>query len=327
MTILKYILKRLALGILVFILSSIIAFTMIRLLIPDFEFEEGVAGGGLEMTIERQRRQALGYDRPIPVQLWRYVRGIVTEGDLGVSWNINAMMPVTEVIGRRLPPTILLSVYSTIVSVPLGILLGIWAALKKNKITDHIISTGVMIFISVPSFVVAFFLQYYLGFRLGFFPVVVSSVFEAGGTWFSWTMIHSMILPVFALAFGGIAGNARITRAELTEALTSEYMLLARTKGLTRSSAVMRHALRNALVPVLPGTVAAFLFIFGGSIIIETIFAVGGMGPLLLQAINTLDYDVFIAVSMFYLSIGLVAGIISDMMFGVIDPRIRMGER
>ena len=319
----KYVLKRIGLLVLTFLISSIISFTMIRLLLPEFEMQEG----GLEMTIEMARRVALGYDRPILVQLWRYVRGIILEGDFGVSWNINAMMPVTEVIGRRLPPTILLSVYSTLASIPFGILLGIWAAIKKNKPTDHIISVGVMLFISVPSFVVAFFLQYFLGFRLGIFPVVVSSLFEAGGSWFSWTMIHSMILPVLALTFGPIAGLARMTRAELTESITSDYMLLARTKGLSRSSALRRHALRNAMVPLFPGLLVSFMFVFSGSIIIEQIFAVGGMGPLFLQAVNTLDYDVFIAVTMFYLSIGLAAGIIADLSLGFIDPRIRMGQR
>jgi oligopeptide transport system permease protein len=184
-----------------------------------------------------------------------------------------------------------------------------------------------MLFISVPSFVVAFFMQYLLGFRLGLFPIVVSSLFEAGGSWFSSTMTHSMVMPVFALAFGSIAGLARMTRAELTESLTSDYMLLARTKGLTRASAIRRHALRNAMVPIFPGLLVSFLFIFGGSIIIEQIFSVGGMGPLTLQAINTLDYDVFIAATMFYLAIGLTAGIISDLSLGFIDPRIRMGER
>jgi len=323
MTMFKYVLKRIGLAIMVFLISSTISFTLIRQLMPPFEAAEG----GFEYTIEAARRAALGFDRPIPVQLWRYVRSIITEGDFGVSWQINLMMPVTEMIAHRLPPTMLLSVYSMVVAIPFGIMLGIWAAVKKNKPTDHIISTSIMLFISVPNFVVAFFMQYFLGFRLGWFPVVVSSHFEAGSTWFSWTMIHSMILPVLALSFGTIAGFARTTRAELTEELTRDYMLLARSKGLTRPSAIRRHALRNALVPVFPGILGAFFGIVSGSIIIEQIFAVGGMGPLLLQSIGTVDYDVFIVVTMFYLSIGLVSMIVGDMSLGVIDPRIRMGER
>jgi len=323
MAMFKYVMKRIGLMLVVFIISSIISFTMIRLLVPDFEPVEG----GIEMNIEQARRAAMGLDRPIPVQLYRYVRRAVFDRDLGSSWHINKMMDVTEVIGRRLPPTMLLSIYSMFISIPIGILLGIWAAVKKNKPTDHIISVGSMLFISVPSFVVAFFMQYFMGFRLGWFPIVASSLHEADGSWLSMTMTHSLIMPVLALSFGGIAGFARATRAELTEALTSDYMLLARTKGLTHASAIRRHALRNSMVPIFPGILGTFMGIFAGSIIIETIFAIGGMGPITLQAINTLDYDVFQASTMFYLIIGLTSGIIIDMSYGFVDPRIRMGER
>jgi len=322
MSMFKYILKRLGLLVVTFIISSTISFVMIRLLIP----ETGPMLGSQAM-LEAVRREALGYNKPIMSQLWTYARNIVTNWDFGTSWNINYMTPVTEIISTRLPSTIILNVYSIVLSIPLGILLGIWAAIKKNKPTDHIISTSVMIFISVPSFVFAFFMQYTLAFRLGIFPVMASSLFDAGGSWFSWTMTRSLILPVLALSFGSIAGFARSTRAELTEALTSDYMLLARSKGLTRASAISRHAMRNAMVPILPGIVATFLGVLGGSLIIETIFGVNGIGPLFLRAFTTLDYDVFIGVSMFYFAIGLVTAIVVDLSYGFIDPRIRMGER
>jgi len=318
----KYILKRIGLLVVTFLICSIISFVMVRLLIPETEPMFGV-----EAAREAAFREALGYNRPIMVQLWRYVRGIVVYGSLGVSWHINYLLPVTEVIGQRLPPTIILNIYSMAISIPLGIMLGIWAAIKKNKPTDHIISTSIMIFISVPSFVIAFFMQYILGFRLGIFPVVASSHFDAGGSWFSLTMTHSLVMPVLALSFGSIAGFARSTRAELTESLTSDYMLLARTKGMTRASAIRRHALRNSMVPIMPGILGTFLGILSGSLIIETIFSIGGIGPLFLRALQTLDYDVFIGVSMFYFAIGLAAAIVIDLSYGFIDPRIRMGER
>ena len=323
MAMLKYVLKRLGLALLVFLISSTISFTLIRQLVPDFEVREG----GVELNIEAARRAAIGLDRPIPVQLYSYVSRIVRDGDFGTSWNINHMVDVTEVVFRRLPPTILLSIYSMVISIPTGILLGIWAAIRKNKPTDHIISVSSMLFISVPSFVLAFFMQYFLGFRFGWFPVVASSLYEAGGSWFSGTMVHSMIMPTLALSFGGIAGFARSTRAELTESLTSDYMLLARAKGLTHGSAIRRHALRNSMVPIFPGILGTFMGIFGGSIIIEQIFAVGGMGPIFITSVTTLDYDVFQYTSMFYLSIGLFTGILIDLSYGIVDPRIRMGER
>jgi oligopeptide transport system permease protein len=237
------------------------------------------------------------------------------------------MVPVTRVIGERLPPTMLLNIYSLLFSMPLGILIGIWAAVKKNKPTDHIISTLVMLFISVPSYVLAFIMQYFLGYKLGALPIIASSLHDAGGSYFNWTMTRSLIMPTLALSFGTIAGFTRSVRAELTEAITSDYMLLARVKGLTKARAISRHAMKNAMVPILPGIIGTFLGILGGSLIIETIFSVPGVGSIYLRSVTTLDYDVFIGTVMFYLAVGLTVGIIVDLSYGFIDPRIKMGER
>ena len=134
-----------------------------------------------------------------------------------------------------------------------------------------------------------------------------------------------MILPVISMSFGSIAGYARYTRAELTEVLTSDFVLLARTKGLSRGQATVRHAFRNSLVPIFPMLLGEILAVLSGSIIIETIFAVNGVGSLFLQSIQTRDYDVFQFVSMFYIFIGLVGGLVVDISYGIVDPRIRMG--
>ena len=139
-------------------------------------------------------------------------------------------------------------------------------------------------------------------------------------------MIHSMIAPILALSFGEVAGLCRFSRAELTETLTSDYMLLARTKGLTRAQATSRHALKNAMVPVLPMILSMFFGILGGSMVIEQIFSVPGVGQLYIQAINLFDYDVFMVDMIFYVFIGLLGGIVVDLSYGFIDPRIRMGE-
>ena len=140
-------------------------------------------------------------------------------------------------------------------------------------------------------------------------------------------MFHSMILPVLALSFGSIATLARYTRAELTETLISDYMLLARAKGLTKGQATLRHALKNAMVPVLPSIIAMFVNILGGSLIIESIFSVPGVGKLYITSINLLDYNVFMMVTVFYTFIGLTANIIVDLSYGFLDPRIRMGAK
>ncbi len=318
----KYILKRLALLFVVVMIIMTICFVLIKLLpIPKGEMT------GAQAAIEEARREALGYNEPIPVQYGIYLRNIFTKWDWGTSWEIDYMADVGKVITSRLFPTFLLNIYSICFSIPFGILLGIFAALKKNKWQDHFISTAVMVFISVPSYVFAFVLQYFVGYKWGLFPIILSSLHSAGGSWFSATMIKSMVLPVLALSFGTIASLSRFTRAELTETLTSEYMLLARTKGLTRSQATIRHALKNAMVPILPTIISLFLGLLSGSMIIEQIFAVNAIGQLYLKSITLRDYDVFMACGMFYTVLGLGGMILVDLSYGFLDPRIRMGEK
>jgi len=322
MTMLSYIFKRITLMVFTLFIIMTITFTLIKLLQPEVP-----PMTGLQAMAELQRREALGYNKPIMVQYGIYLRNIFTKGDFGTSWKIDYLDRAEVTLFRRLPPTMLVNTYSILFAIPLGILLGIWAAIKKNKITDHVISTSVMVFVSVPSFVYAFILQYTLGFKLNWFPVIISSLYEAGGSWMSGKMTKSLILPVLALSFAVIAGLARFTRAELTEALTSDYMLLARAKGLTKSKAIMRHAMRNAMVPILPSILSEFVGVLFGAMIIESIFSINGSGRLLIRAMLQLDYDVFVTVSMFYALIGLASMILIDLSYGFLDPRVRMGER
>ncbi len=317
----KYILKRIAAMLLALAIITTICFVLIKLLPNELPMM------GKQAQTELARREALGYNKPIMTQYAIYLRNIFTKGDFGTSWKIDYMKSTADVITSRLPPTVLLNVYATLIAVPLGILLGIYAALRKNKWQDHVISTMVMIFVSVPSFVYAFLVQYIFGYRMGWFPLIVSSLYDAGGSWFSGTMFRSMVLPIMSLSFGVIAGLTRFTRAELTEALTSDYMLLARTKGLTKMQATSRHALRNAMVPVLPTIIAEFVSIMSGSMVIEKIFAINGTGYLMVQSIRLMDYDVFMATIIFYSTIMLAATILIDLSYGFLDPRIRMGAR
>ena len=160
-------------------------------------------------------------------------------------------------------------------------------------------------------------------FKLGWFKITVIP----GTDYFDWEVFKSMIPAVLCLSFGSIAGYTRFTRAELTEVLTSEYMLLARTKGLTKGQATVRHALRNAMVPIFPSIVGEFVSVLSGSLIIENIFSINGVGGLYLDAINAQDYDFFMLLSAFYIFIGLAAAIVIDLSYGFIDPRIRMGAK
>ena len=150
---------------------------------------------------------------------------------------------------------------------------------------------------------------------------------KSGTDWFSPEMFRSMLPAVLALSFGVIADFTRTTRAELTEVLTSEFMLLARTKGLTKAQATVRHALRNCFVVIVPSIFGDFISILGGSLIIEKIFAIPGVGGLTLNAIYAPDYNIFMLSTCFYTLISLAAGLVVDISYGFIDPRIRMGSR
>ena len=316
----KYILKRLGLLVMTFAIIEIVCFVLIK----SLPIEISITTPGQDLDLIKAQFEARGYYKPIPVQFFYYVKNAF-KGDFGICYNLPDYRnkPVVEVFKSKLPPTILINVYSTIFAVPIGIGLGIFAALKKNKWQDQTISTVVMLFISVPSFVYAFLVQYIFCFQLKLFPLYMN----AGYNYFDWNMFRSMLPAVISLSFGSIASYCRSTRAELTEVLTNDYMLLARTKGLTKGQATIHHALRNAMVPIFPSIVGEFVMVLSGSLIIEKIFAIPGVGGLYLASISTQDYDSFMFLSGFYILVGLLASIVIDLSYGVIDPRIRMGAR
>lgn len=317
----KYILKRVLLMLLTLFIITTMEFVLIRLLPRELPQEKNLA------EVIAARWEALGYKKPILVQYGIYLKNIVTQWDFGTSWYIDFRTPAWDVLTSRLLPTVLVNLYSLIFSIPLGIGLGIYAAIRKNKWQDHVISVMVMLFVSIPSYVYAFLVQYFFYFKWGLLPQRVLALADAENSWVSMKMFISMIAPILALSFGEIAGLCRFTRAELTETLTSDYMLLARTKGLTKAQATVHHALKNAMVPILPMLISSFVGILGGSFVIEQIFAIPGVGQLYLKSISLFDYDVFMMDGIFYTFIGLLAGILVDISYGFIDPRIRMGER
>ncbi len=316
----KYILKRIALMLMTFFIIVTMCFVLVKLL-PNLPAEQF----GKDMALIMKRRELLGYDLPIMQQYMRFWK-YAFRGNFGIGETYKLGTEVWTVFCNRLPYTVVLNLVTILFAIPVGLGLGIYAALKKNKWQDHVISTGVMIFVSVPSFIYAFLVQYILYFKLGWSAAIVNT---SKGAW-SWTYVKSAIPAILSMSFGTVAGFARFTRAELTEVLTSDFMLLARTKGLTRSQATLRHALRNSMVPIFPMILGEFISIMSGSLIIEQIFGIPGVGELYLGAIKAQpapDYNYFMLDTCFYTLIGLAAGIVIDISYGIIDPRIRMGER
>ena len=316
----KYILKRLGLLIFTFFIIVTISFVLVKLLpnVPATQF-------GKNADLIKKRREMLGYDKSIFEQYMRFWY-YAFQFEFGVGETLQPTLDVWDVFVSKLPYTVALNVYSSVLSIPIGLALGIIAAVKKNKWQDHLISTGVMIFVSVPSFIYGFVVKYLLCFEWALFEPTLATL---KGAW-SWDAFVSYIPAILCLSFGSIAGYARALRAELSEILTSDYLLLARTKGLTRNQATVRHALRNAMVPIFPAILGEFISVMSGSLIIENMFTIPGVGGLFLNSIQAQpnpDYNFFMLLTMFYILIGLLAGIIIDISYSIIDPRIRVGAR
>lgn len=331
----KYVMKRLGLMLMTFCIIMLMCFVLIKLLPIVITVQQGqdaniivqrlVARGYIKNAIQNPDG-TWSYERvPIMIQLFNYLKRIVTSGDFGVGVTMPAYRgaSVTKVFLENLPPTILINLYSTILGVPIGLGLGIFAALKKNKWQDQVINIFIILLISLPSVVMGILIQYFLCFKWNLLPQIMKSGYD----YFSWPMFKSMLPPVLALSLGSIAGYARYTRAELSEVLTNEFMLLARTKGLTRGQATFRHAMRNSMVVIFPSILSEFVAVLSGSLIIESMFSVPGVGRLYLNSITYQDYDFFMLLSGFYCLVSLLAGIVIDISYGFIDPRIRMGAK
>ena len=331
----KYVIKRLGLMLFTFLIIFTMCFVLIKLLpiptgaLPGQDPEvvmKTLEGRGWITNIQEGENGVWTYDRvPILIQYGTYLKRIITQGDFGIvtTYGEYLNMNIWKVFTSHLPPTILINIYSSLIGVPIGLGLGILAALKKNKWQDQVINIFIILLISLPSIVLALLIQYLLCFKFNIFPLNMST----SNQYFTWPVFKSMLPAVFALCLGSVAGYARYTRAELSEVLTGEFMLLARTKGLTKRQAIFRHAMRNSMVVIFPSILSEFISVLSGSLIIEKMFGINGVGGLYLNSITFQDYDFFMLLSGFYTLVGLTAGIVIDISYGIIDPRIRMGAR
>ena len=321
---LKYVLKRLVLAFAVFFIIVSMCFILVKLL-PN---QQPPCPPNQDEMIWKMRYEMLGYGKPLIEQYWIFITKTLFGGDWGFT---TTGLDTWGYFTGQLPYTMIVNIYTMIIAVPIGLMVGIYAALKKNKWQDHLISTGVMVFISVPGYVYCFLIQWLLCFKLvewiGWsFPIEGMAAVTVDKL-FTWDVFVSIVPAILALGLGTIAGLARYTRAELCEVLTQEYMLLARTKGLTRGQATVRHALRNSMVPIFPMIMGEFIGIIGGSLIVEKAFGIPGVGKMYLDSITRLDYNMYMLLNSFYTLIGLVSGIAVDLSYSFVDPRIRMGEK
>lgn len=310
----KYLIKRVGMMFLTLFIIISIAFFVLRLM-PGSPYSEEIDLSP-EAIAALEAKQHL--DKPLIVQYGYFLKGIVMENDWGVSITMRPGMNCFDIIKERIPTTLTLNIASLLISIPLGILAGTVAAVYKTKMPDYLISFLVVICISVPSFVFASLLQYFFAGTNGWFPIIYNTT----GTLTQ--RLHSMVLPVLALAFSPIATVCRYLRGELIETMSSEYMLLARTKGLKHHQAIIRHAFRNSMVPLANVIIPMFTRIMGGSMVVEGLFSVPGIGGILVDSINARDYSLTIAALLFYSFISVATILLVDISYGIIDPRIRL---
>jgi oligopeptide transport system permease protein len=251
-----------------------------------------------------------GLDEPWPVQYGKYMLN-VAQGDLGNSYYFQSK-PVTEIILARLPVSAFVGIQAIVIGLVIGLVLGIVAALRHNSFWDSAATVVAILGVSVPSFVLGPILQYWLGVKLGWFPI---AFFE------SWW--HS-VLPSLALSVFVIATVARFIRAEMLEVMGQDYTTLAKAKGLSRLAVVMKHVLRNALIPLVTVLAPLTIYIVTGSLVVEQIFAVPGIGEEFVRSVVVSDYAMILGTTIFFSILFILALLIQDILYGIIDPRIRV---
>lgn len=305
---LKYILKRLAIAALTLIVIVFILYLMLQLM-PGTPFnDEKLTPSQLAII-----KAKYGLDKPFIVQFFNYLK-MMLHGDFGVSYSIQKNMPVSQILGARLGVSIRIGLQAVVIGLFFGLILGIVAALKKNTWIDTFASLLSVIGVSIPSFVFALFFILLFAKKLNILPVLYN-VREP---------FVSSIMPSIALSVFTIANIARFTRSEMAEVLGSEYMQLAQSKGLSKNILIFRHALRNTLIQVITVLAPLIVGLMTGSLVIEKMFSIPGIGQLLTMRIQVNDYNVIMACAFVYSVMYIVIMLIVDLLYGVIDPRIRL---
>lgn len=259
---------------------------------------------------------------PIMKQYFIWAKNIITKWDWGTSTVLKPNRPVSEILAPAIAYSFKINIFILILQIPFGLALGIISAIKKDTKFDNIVQILIMVFISLPSFVVILLSIKYFGYDLKLVPPIWPASDAPLGT-----IIKGYFIPVIVMTVSSVAGLTRSVRAELTEGLTSDYVLLARTKGLSNRQAIYRHALRNSLLPIIPGLLFSFVGLISGSAIIEQVYGIPGAGSIMLQALQRSDYNVIMFDTAFYGVVGLVTAVFMDISYGFIDPRIKMGAK
>ena len=337
----KYILKRIMYILVVFLILSFLIFMIYNMLPVDKAAETARA--------EVQANKRLNYEERY--EFWqkrygtngskfeRYLRWLgvypyddgtfngLLQGNLGDSTQYGK--PVIEMLGEPMKNTIIINIFSTILALGITIPLGIFCAVKRGSKRDVAVQVGTIVGYSLPTFIIAIVFIWLFAIVLGWFPV--SGMSTAGSlTWSAWDRLwdraYHLALPLIVMTFCSLGGMTRYVRASMIEALSMDCIRTARAKGLREKVVVYSHAWRNALIPIVTLVIGWFLGIFGGSLMIENIFALNGIGRVYYTALQMHDNEVVLALQMFYIIIALMGNLIIDLAYGFVDPRVRVNK-
>lgn len=324
----KYLLKRIGYICLVFVALSVIIFGIYNMVPGDparaevFPQKQTLTPEAYEREYLRVRER-LGLDDPIPVRYWKWFSNLV-QFKLGHSETFQR--PVTELLKAPLRNTLLINIFVVFFGLLITIPLGIYMAVKKNSLFDRTVQIMTLIGVSLPVFIFALIFIYIFAVKLRWFPV--SGMQTAGFTGSGWAQVkdtlHHLFLPVTVLVLTSLASTTRYIRAAMASALSMDYIRTARAKGVKEKTVVYSHAWRNALLPVITLLIGWVISIFYGSLILESMFNLNGMGKFFIDALNRSDWNVAMAIQMFYVLLALVSNLIVDISYGIVDPRVRI---
>ncbi len=309
----RYIIKRIMRAIPVIILATLIAFLFMR--VGDADPIGRKYGVKATEELITQERIKYGLNKPIHQQYFDWITGLF-EGDLGLS--IRYDEPVAKLISQRIPITVQLMGLSLLISIVIGISTGVIGALKHNTWVDYLATVQALFWRSIPSFWAGTIFLLVFAFYLGLFPIKG----HPGG----WGGIYHLILPATVLGLRLQAIIARLTRSSMLDVLNKEYIKSAKTKGLKKYTVIIKHALRNALIPVVTIIAMRLPWLFGGAMVTEQIFNIPGMGRLLLMGVHSRDFILVQSVVMLITIIAVIANLLADIAYTYVDPRIDLGS-
>lgn len=309
----KYILKRLVYSFLTIFLIVALTFFMMHAL-PGDPFSTGKA---IDPQIMAALKEKYDLDKPVPQQFVKYCMNVL-QGDLGTS--LQYKRPVVDIIGESFPYSFELGVRALVFATVAGLLLGILAAVKRGTGWDSGSMLVAMLGVSMPSFIIGALLQFFLGLQLQ--KALGFSVFPITG----WTTEMSKILPAFALGFGTLAIVSRLMRTSMLDVLNQDYIKTAKAKGLSHKKIIWRHAVRNAIMPIITIMGPQAAAILTGALVVEKLFSIPGMGKFFVTSINNNDFTMIAGTTIFYGVFLVAANLIVDILYCFIDPRVKLAD-